>query len=155
MKKNEDSPQVRVYPPVIFLSALASGWILNYFLPYPFIPFSLRLSGGLTLLALGGLLTAWSMFAFHKAKTAIDPRQPTTFLILSGPFRYTRNPLYVTLFLMLTGFGVLLDNPWMLAGLLPMYLALRYAVVALEEEYLERKFGEEYRKYKASVRRWL
>ncbi len=81
--------------------------------------------------------------------------QPSTAIITTGPFRYSRNPAYVALTLLCVGLGVLLDNPWILVLLLPAVLLVHFGVVRREERYLERRFGEEYRRYKASVRRWL
>ena len=78
--------------------------------------------------------------------------RPSTVIITTGPFRYLRNPAYVALWV---GLGVVLDNPWILVLLLPAVLLVHFGVVRREERYLERQFGEEYRRYKASVHRWL
>ena len=80
---------------------------------------------------------------------------PTTAIVAQGPYRYTRNPIYIGMFLGQTGFALGFNSLWLLAMLVPFYLVIRYGVVAREEAYLERKFGATYGTYKSRVRRWL
>ena len=91
---------------------------------------------------------------FNRAGTNVPTYRPTTALVTGGPYRYSRNPLYISLFLAYAGIGIVADNLWILALGVPLFLIMRYGVVAREERYLERKFGQAYRDYKASVRRW-
>ena len=80
---------------------------------------------------------------------------PTTAIVTDGPYRFTRNPIYLGMFLGLVGLAIAFDNLWLLAMLVPFALAIRYGVVAREETYLEGKFGEVYTAYRSRVRRWL
>src|SRR5262245_12473911 len=80
---------------------------------------------------------------------------PTTAIVESGPYRFTRNPIYLGQFLGLIGLAIAFDNLWLLIMLVPFALVIRYGVVAREEAYLERKFGDVYRGYRSRVRRWL
>jgi protein-S-isoprenylcysteine O-methyltransferase Ste14 len=80
---------------------------------------------------------------------------PTTSIVDTGPYRFTRNPIYLGMMLGLVGLAIAFDSPWPLVTLVPFALVIRYGVVAREEAYLERTFGEVYRRYRARVRRWL
>ena len=81
--------------------------------------------------------------------------RPTTSIVDTGPYRFTRNPIYLAMMLALAGLAIAFDSPWPLVTLVPFALVIRYGVVAREEAYLERTFGEVYRRYRARVRRWL
>ncbi len=150
-----DTPGVLAPPPVIYLPALLLGLILDAVWPIGFVRGLVRylLGGGLALVS--GLILLFVLRDFRRARTAFSPMQPSTAVITTGPFRYSRNPAYVALTLLWVGLGVVLDNPWILVLLLPAVLIVHFGVVRREERYLERRFGEEYRRYKASVRRWL
>jgi protein-S-isoprenylcysteine O-methyltransferase Ste14 len=80
---------------------------------------------------------------------------PTTTIVDTGPYRFTRNPIYLGMVLGLIGLAIALNSLWLLLTLVPFVLAIRYGVVAREEAYLERKFGDVYRGYRSRVRRWL
>lgn len=91
----------------------------------------------------------------RRAGTNVDPREPTTAIVTGGPYRFTRNPLYVSMTLMYTGISALANALWPML-LLPGVLAvMNKGVIEREERYLERKFGDEYLRYKAGVRRWV
>lgn len=87
--------------------------------------------------------------------TPVDPRRSTTALVTDGPYRYSRNPLYLRVTLFHLSVAFLLNDVWLLAVLPPVLIVLHVGVVRREERYLEAKFGNEYREYKAKVRRWL
>ncbi|MBF0562262.1 MAG: isoprenylcysteine carboxylmethyltransferase family protein [Alphaproteobacteria bacterium] len=90
-----------------------------------------------------------------RAQTAVNPHGPTTAIVTDGPFRYTRNPLYLSLVLIFLGVSACLDSLSMLVLVIPFMAVLIWGVIPREEPYLEAKFGDEYRTYKARVRRWL
>jgi protein-S-isoprenylcysteine O-methyltransferase Ste14 len=90
-----------------------------------------------------------------RAGTNIDPRQPAVVLVTNGPFRFSRNPLYVALTGLYVGVALLIDGLWTLLLLVPLLVVTQQGIVRREERYLERKFGEEYRTYKIRVRRWI
>ena len=89
------------------------------------------------------------------AATNINPFKPTTSIVSSGPFRFTRNPFYLALTLLYVGLTLIANTWWCFALLLPVLLLIHFGVVAREERYLEHKFGETYRQYRARVRRYL
>ena len=110
----------------------------------------------LVALAFGCLgLLGWALVTFRLARTAIYPNQPASLIVMRGPYRLSRNPMYVALTAITLGIALLLNSPWILA-LLPVVLGLLMRLVILREEaYLTSAFGEPYKQYKTSVRRWL
>jgi len=151
-----DTPQVLAPPPVIFLGALALGFVLQTLWPLPLFTHSrvARVVGGC--LMLGGLVLSGAvMFHFGRAGTPVIPWQETRRLVVSGPYRFSRNPDYLGQALFVGGLGLLLAVPWVFLALVPALLLVRYGVIAKEERYLERRFGEEYRQFCSRVRRWI
>jgi protein-S-isoprenylcysteine O-methyltransferase Ste14 len=92
---------------------------------------------------------------YHQGRFERPTNLPTTTIVESGPYRFTRNPIYLGMFLGLIGLAIAFDNLWLLMMLLPFALVIHYGVVAREEAHLERKFGDAYRGYRSRVRRWL
>jgi len=105
--------------------------------------------------ALGVLLSATALRVFRKAGTSPIPIKPTTALTFEGPYRFTRNPMYLSLALVTLAIALWLDVVWIAVALIAVVLLIDRSVIAREERYLERKFGEPYLAYKARVRRWL
>lgn len=93
--------------------------------------------------------------ALARAKTTFDTRKPTTAVVTDGAFRYSRNPMYLSMTLLYVGIAFLVNSLWILLVVLPLIVVIQSGVVEREERYLERKFGEEYLRYKANVRRWI
>src|ERR687898_1542674 len=142
-------------PPLIFLAGLAVGFGLQALLPETSLPGALRWVVGGALL-LDGLVLLFSFErAFHRKATAANPWRPTTAIATDGPYRLTRNPAYVGMGLVYIAIAVLAEALWVLLPLLLVLLVIDRGVIAREERYLERKFGQEYLDYKARVRRWL
>jgi protein-S-isoprenylcysteine O-methyltransferase Ste14 len=100
-------------------------------------------------------LFAWAIVTVTRAGSNVPTNRPTTSIVESGPYRFTRNPIYLGMFLGLIGLAIAFDTLWLLLMLVPFALVIRYGVVAREEAYLERKFGDVYRGYRSRVRRWL
>jgi protein-S-isoprenylcysteine O-methyltransferase Ste14 len=105
--------------------------------------------------ARGGAWHPTAVLNLLAREAALAPLLPTTTIVESGPYRFGRNPIYLSMFLGLIGLALAVNNLWLLLMLVPFALVIRYGVVAREEAYLERKFGEVYRGYRARVRRWL
>jgi len=151
-----DHPGVVAPPPLIFLGFLAAGLGLEWLWPTGLglaRVFRVALAAGL--IAIAGGLGVTGIRAFRRAGTNVPPHKPATAIVTDGPFRYSRNPLYLGLALILAAIGIGLDSLWVLAMLAPALVVIRYGVIAREERYLEAKFGDAYRRYKARVRRWL
>ena len=152
----EDHADVHILPPLLFLGGIALGVLLQLAVGLRFAAESaLRVPLGLALVALGVAAMAWAIVWMSRTKQDPDPRKPTPELIAGGPFRWSRNPIYVGMALIQTGVGLALGNLWILLLLAPTLWILRRGVIEKEEAYLTRKFGDAYTRYRASVRRWL
>ena len=152
---NQDNPDVIAPPPLIYAGALAKGLLLNWLYPLPVLPRGLRRGLGWPLIFGGLVIGVLGVREMRRAGTNVDPREPTTAIVTSGPYRFTRNPLYLSMTMIYGGITAL-ANALPAALLLPIVLAImRRGVIEREERYLERKFGDEYLDYKARVRRWI
>jgi protein-S-isoprenylcysteine O-methyltransferase Ste14 len=153
---SEDHADVHILPPLLFLGSIALGVLLQFVFSFEFAMESgLRVPLGLALVAAGVGAIAWVMVWMRRTHQDPDPRKPTPELIAGGPFRFSRNPIYVGMALIQTGVGAALGNPWIVLLLVPTLVVLRRGVIEKEEAYLARKFGDSYARYRASVRRWL
>ncbi len=145
-------------PPFLFLAALLLGLLWDWLLPLPFLvpgtDLVHRLIGG-ALILLGLALAVAGIRNFSRAGTPVQGYKPTRALVSAGIHGWSRNPIYVGLFLIYAGLAIAAHSLWALIFAVPLALTMRYGVVAREEAYLERLFGESYRAYKARVRRWL
>jgi protein-S-isoprenylcysteine O-methyltransferase Ste14 len=110
---------------------------------------------GAVFVASGIVLVAWCKRTLAEAGTPLPGGLPTTAIVRTGPYGRSRNPIYVAFALVHAGTGLCLDSAWVLAALAPAVLLIGQVVVPREERYLEEKFGDEYRAYKAAVRRWV
>jgi protein-S-isoprenylcysteine O-methyltransferase Ste14 len=100
-------------------------------------------------------LAAWAIATLTQAGSNVPTGTPTTTIVDAGPYRFTRNPIYLGMIVGLIGLAMAFDSLWPLVALVPFAPVIRYGVVAREEAYLERKFGDVYRRYRSRVRRWL
>jgi protein-S-isoprenylcysteine O-methyltransferase Ste14 len=145
-------------PPVLFLAALLIGFVLDRLVHVPFpvpgVDMVHRIIGG-SLIVIGVSLAAAGIRNFSRAGTPVRSIESTRALVTTGIHGRTRNPIYLGMFLLYGGIGVAAQSPWSLVLTLPLAITIRYGVVAREETYLERLFGDAYRDYKARVRRWL
>jgi len=152
-----DGAAVRFPPPLVTLIALALGLILQHFV----VPLKLPLVGpprhglGLVFIAAGIALMAAAFGRFRSTGQNPEPWASTPEIISSGIYRFTRNPMYVSLGLLQAGIGVMLANGWLVGFVAPMWLGIYYVAIRHEEAYLERKFGSRYTDYKSRVRRWI
>jgi protein-S-isoprenylcysteine O-methyltransferase Ste14 len=154
-KRHEDTPGVKVPPPVIFAAGFAAGWGLGRMWPVRVFAWGgFRMAGWLVAVA-AGVLAAWGLWTMLRARTNINPHKPAVTLLTSGPFRWSRNPLYLSLVLLTTGAAVYWDMVWVLATLVPVVGVMGRFVIRREERHLEAKFGEAYREYMRRVRRWV
>lgn len=154
-RNDTDRPDILVFPPVLLGGAMLLGFVLDRLHPVALLPDLAARILGVVFFAVGGAL-AWSaQSALRRAGTNVNPHLPTLALVTDGPYRRTRNPLY------LAGLAVCLGAACEINGLaafllLPVLVVLLdRGVVRREERYLEAKFGEEYREYRNRVRRWL
>jgi protein-S-isoprenylcysteine O-methyltransferase Ste14 len=151
-----DNPQVIVRPPLALALAVVAGLVLDWLVPLPLLPAGVpvRLVGAAVFVAALALF-GWAIVTMTQAGTNVPTSQPVTAIVDTGPYRFTRNPIYLGMFLGLIGLAIAFNTLWLLMALVPFALVIRYGVVAREEAYLEGKFGDVYRGYRARVRRWL
>jgi protein-S-isoprenylcysteine O-methyltransferase Ste14 len=145
-------------PPFLYLACLVLGFALDRLLPLP-LTFSdaalIRWTAGGSLIVIGVAIVAAGVSNFSRAATPVPSNQPVRALVTTGIHGWSRNPIYVGMFLLYAGIGIAARSPWVLILALPLVIILRYGVVAREERYLERRFGDAYCDYTARVRRWL
>jgi len=149
--------RVRVLPPLVFLAVLAVGLVLDWLLPLT-IPGTggvpLRLTSAVLLLA-GLGVTAWAGASMHRARTTVSPWAAVSALVTAGPFRFTRNPIYLGDLLFYLGVSLWVGSWWPVLLLPLVFLAMQRLVIGPEERYLSARFGADYTAYRARVRRWL
>jgi len=156
MDETADTARVIIRPPLAWGLAVIAGLALNWLVRLPFLPVDLPLGWlGVMVFVLALALVAWAIITITAAGSNVPTNLPTTTIVERGPYRFTRNPIYLGMFLGLIGLAIAFDSLWLLMTLIPFALVIRYGVVAREESYLERKFGDVYRGYRSRVRRWL
>jgi protein-S-isoprenylcysteine O-methyltransferase Ste14 len=156
MDDTADTAPVIIPPPLAWGLAIVAGLALKWLVPLPFLPADLPTGWlGAIVFVLALALGVWAIVTMTRAGSNVPTNLPTTTIVESGPYRFTRNPIYLGMFLVLTGLAIAFDNLWLLVMLLPFALVIRYGIVAREEAYLERKFGDVYLDYRSRVRRWL
>jgi protein-S-isoprenylcysteine O-methyltransferase Ste14 len=158
MAPETDSAGVRIFPPAVYLGGLVIGYALNWLWPVPILPGDadpiVRIVGGA--LALAGIaLMLLAVAAFRRAGTSPNPTVATSALTFDGPYRFTRNPMYLGLALLTAGIAGIGNALWPLLAVIPVVAIIQTQVIAREERYLETKFGETYLAYRSRVRRWL
>ena len=144
-----------IMPPRIALIAMVAMLILHITLPLAIIvpaPFSYT---GAVLVAAGVAIVVWSRRAFQAAVTPIKPFTESTALIRHGLYRWSRNPMYVGAVLLVSGVALLLGSVSPLLVVTAFFVILQEGFIRHEEQLMEQRFGEEYRNYRRSVRRWL
>jgi protein-S-isoprenylcysteine O-methyltransferase Ste14 len=156
MAGTADTAQVLVRPPLMWALAAIVGIALGWLAPWPFVP------GAVPAVWLGGVLFAlavalfvWAIVTMTRAGSNVPTSRPTMTIVEAGPYGFTRNPIYLGMMVSLAGLAIAFDSIWSLIALILFFLIIRYGVVAREEAYLDRKFGDVYRGYRVRVRRWL
>ena len=146
---------IRFPPPFIYVGLLLAGLLLDKLVPVDPLPRGpSRLISAVLLLPGFGLIL-YSLWLFLRARTSPLPIKPTTTLVRSGPYRWTRNPMYLGMLLVYVGVALLFDVFWALVLTPAVVFLVTRLVIRKEERYLEAKFGDEYRGYAAQVGRWL
>jgi protein-S-isoprenylcysteine O-methyltransferase Ste14 len=147
---------VHLPPPLVFLGAILVGVALQYFVPVALgLPLPLRILAGSAVAVAGLGLGGWAFGLFKKSGQDPAPWMPSPSLVAQGPYRFSRNPMYVGMTSLVAGLGLALGNPWMI-GLAAVALGVvHFTAVLPEERYLTEKFGADYEQLRKSVRRYL
>lgn len=151
----KDSPDIVSCPPLVYLGALGLGLLMDWLFPVQRVSSESCPITGCILAFAGFLIGSWGVRTFHRAGTNVRPDRPVTALVTSGPFRYSRNPLYIALTVIYLGITLAVGSLWPLATLIPALAVVQCKIVRREEQYLESRFGDDYRAYKAQVHRWI
>ena len=150
-----DSPGVRIPPPVIYVAAFVLGLALQAWVPLPFLAQPVALGLGAVIAAAGALCIVTSIPTMVRGHGTLNTAGPSAALVVSGPYRFSRNPMYLGLALLFTGVAVMFSAVWALLFVIPLVLYTQVRVIVPEERYLQRTFGDSYRAYCSHVRRWL
>jgi len=151
----DDNAGVVLRPPIIYLLPLGSGLLLHYVFPLPFLPLVLSLVLGILLVAKGVFVMGWALRTFRRKGTSEKTNKPTTMIVVTGPYRFTRNPIYSGFIAIYFGVTFLANALWPVFLFPIVLVVMHYGVIKREEKYLEGKFGKEYLEYKSKVRRWV
>jgi protein-S-isoprenylcysteine O-methyltransferase Ste14 len=155
MADEQDNPGIRVPPPLIYLLPLLVGLLFDRKAHIPFLPRGVARVLGWPLIGSGVLLGGWFRKTMYNADAPVRTDRPVPRLTTEGPFRYSRNPGYLSLTMLYAGIAVLRSALWVILYLPPVLIVIQRDVIGREERYLERTFGEEYLDYKRRVRRWI
>jgi len=150
-----DNPGVIAFPPLIWLVNAVISVLVHLFLRLPIMKYSFCLVCGIVLIILAPTLALSALRTMKAAGTNVQPSEPTLTIVRRGPFRFTRNPMYLALCLVQIALGFFLNDWITLLFVVPLALISHYGVVLREERYLTAKFGEPYLQYKRGVRRWI
>jgi protein-S-isoprenylcysteine O-methyltransferase Ste14 len=142
-------------PPFVYLFAIVAAVALDFMQPLRFLPNELGALIGIPIVVAALVLFLWSVRRFKAAGTPVPGNRPTTAIVRSGPYRWSRNPIYLAFSVLQLGIACWLNSLWVLGTLAAVFGLMTWVVIPREERYLERKFGAEYLEYKANVRRWL
>jgi protein-S-isoprenylcysteine O-methyltransferase Ste14 len=142
-------------PPLVYLVAIVVAWLLGFIWPQAFVPHDVRMPLGVAIILGAVVLFILSTGRLRAAGTPVPGNRPTTAIVRSGPYRFSRNPIYLAFSLLQLGIALWTGNSWQLVSLVAVTTFMTLVVIRREERYLEAKFGGEYLDYKASVRRWI
>jgi protein-S-isoprenylcysteine O-methyltransferase Ste14 len=151
-----DVPKLGVFrPPLIYLASIVAGLAFHWAWPRPLLSDVEARPLGIALVVAAVLLFGYSVRLFRAAGTPVPARKPTTAIVRSGPYRFSRNPIYLAFSLLQLGIAIWVGSWWLVATLAAAVAIIHWVVIPREERYLETRFGAEYLGYKAAVRRWL
>jgi len=142
-------------PPLIYLGAIVLGLLLHFAWPVRLISRAVSLPLGITIVFVAVALFIYAVRTFRSAGTPVPGNRPTTTIVYTGPYHWSRNPIYLAFSLLQLGVACWVNSLWLLVTLLPAVALMSFVVIPREEQYLKTRFPSDYLPYKASVRRWL
>jgi protein-S-isoprenylcysteine O-methyltransferase Ste14 len=150
-----DTSGVRFPPPLIVIIVFGAGLQLQHLFPFIDIPEVIGHFISVVCFVASAIFATSSFIMFLRAHTSPLPIRPTSVLVTNGPYRYSRNPMYLSLVLVYVGLALWLDVFWVFVLVPAVIILVQYLAIVREERYLERKFGQKYLRYKSCVRRWV
>ena len=142
-------------PPLVYLVSILAGALIHRAAALPFVPGTLAVPLGASLIVVAIALFASAIARFRAAGTPVPARKPTTAMVRTGPYRFSRNPIYLAFSVFQLGLAIWINSLWILVTLVGAVGLTHFVVIPREEQYLERRFGTHYSEYKSSVRPWL
>jgi protein-S-isoprenylcysteine O-methyltransferase Ste14 len=142
-------------PPLIYLIAIVLGIAIHFVWPVPLVPRAIGTTVGVIVVLAAVALFITSVHTFRAAGTPVPGNRPTTTIVGTGPYRFSRNPIYLAFSLLQVGLAFWVNSLWLLITLVPAVALMSLVVIPREERYLDTRFPAEYSSYKASVRRWI
>ena len=152
--KQADHAGVAFHPPLLLVASLGVGFLLRWLAPLPVFTSTASVVIGPIIVALSCGLFLWAVGTMLRGHASIPTNKPTNAIVAGGPFRFSRNPIYLSMILLHIGVGAWTRSLWFSVLAALSVALLTWGVILREERYLERKFGDEYLSYKARVRRW-
>ena len=153
--KQPDNAGVAFRPPLLLLAVLGVGFFLRWLAPLSVSTSTAPARTGPAIVALAFAIFFWAVITMLRGHTSIPTNKPTKAIVAGGPFRFSRNPIYVSMILLQIGVGAWTNSLWFFLLAAIFVALLRWGVISREERYLERKFGDRYLSYKSRVRRWI
>jgi protein-S-isoprenylcysteine O-methyltransferase Ste14 len=158
LETSSDNPAVIAFPPLIWAVGAVISALIHFFvvrIPMSILPRTISLAIGIIAVIIAPALAISAVVTFKKAGTNVNPYEPALTIARGGPYRFTRNPMYLALCLLQVALGFFLNDWITLLFVVPLFLILHFGVVLREERYLTAKFGEPYLELKRTVRRWI
>lgn len=159
MQPDRKASSTQIWPPKIYGAAVVLAGLLTLIVPLRFLGAGtgreLGVDLGILILLASIGFAGWTAFTFRKAGTPIQPTRPTTAFITTGPFAYSRNPIYLAMTAFLFGLAFFADSLWFFLAIPIAMVSVGRLAIRPEEAYLEDKFGDTYRDYRSKVRRWI
>jgi len=150
-----DHAGVAFHPPLLLGLALILGFLLRWIVPLSFLPNGFAAALGPVVVGVSFGLFFWAVYTMLSGNASIPTSEPTDAIVMRGPFRFSRNPIYLAMVLLQLGVGIWINSLWFIVLAAVSAGLLWWGVISREERYLERKFGNEYLLYKNKVRRWI
>lgn len=150
-----DEPPSRIpWPPILIAASIGGGLVLDHLAPLASLPPIMRVIGG-AVIVIAIVNDIWCAWTLARHNTTVMPHRPVSYLVTHGPYRFTRNPIYVSHVAATIGIGLLLRSPWILLLTPLLVVGLTQLAILPEERHLARKFGAGFANYAARTRRWL
>ena len=152
---NSDAPNVRIVPPLVYLAGIALGFLANVWMPIKFIPDLVAWALGGAPIGCGAVLAGSALLRFKGVGTTVRPDRPASTFVTAGPYKITRNPMYLGLAFVYLGIAIAGQSVWALILLPVVLIVIQRRAIEPEEAFLKRRFGADYISYTTKVRRWM
>ena len=152
---NSDAPNVKIIPPLVYLAGIVIGFLASVWMPTKVVPNSVAWTVGGILIFCGAVLTGSAVLRFIDADTTVRPDRAASRLVIVGPYRISRNPIYLGFALTYLGIAIAGQSIWALVLLPVVLIIVQRGAIEPEEAFLEKRFGSDYVSYKEKVRRWI